>query len=158
MLNLSKFATYSVFAHENLSWAHESSTLSGQAFSVIRLARGGGGLRRPDAKNQGYHEQTEMKLCVSYYNHRSMPDAKFESGSFFYFWRYDVTKISYWRREQVIEFGYLAPENGFNFKKKSYYVQNCPPRFKIDPMSISAIFKQRKIFLFLKFLDVSKRK
>ena len=139
-----------MFAHEILRWAHESSTLSGQVFSVIRLARGGG-LRGLDAKNQGYYEPTEMKLCVSYHNNRSMNDAKFESGCFFYFWRYDVTKISFWRREQVIEFGYLAMKNGFNFKKKSCYVQNRPPRSKIDPMSISAIFKQRKIFLFLKF-------
>ena len=28
-------------------------TLSGPAISVVRLARGGGGLKGPDAKNQG---------------------------------------------------------------------------------------------------------
>ena len=43
----------------------------------------------------------EMKLCISHYSHKSMPDAKCESGSFsiymtsqnFYFWRYDMTKF-----------------------------------------------------------------
>ena len=34
------------------------------------------------AKNQGYHQLIEVKLCMSYYSHKSMPDAKFESGSF----------------------------------------------------------------------------
>ena len=36
-------------------------------------------------------------------------------------WRHN---ISPGRREQVIKFGYLPPENGFNFKKMSCYVQN----------------------------------
>ena len=38
--------------------------LSGPAFSVVHQARGGG-LRGPDAKNQGYHQPIEMKLCLS---------------------------------------------------------------------------------------------
>ena len=42
---------------------------------------GEGGLRDTDAKNQGYHQPIEMKLCISYYNHESIPDAKCESGS-----------------------------------------------------------------------------
>ena len=49
-------------------------------FSVVRQAQGW--LRGPDAKNQGYHQLIEMKLCVRQYSHESMPDAKFESGSF----------------------------------------------------------------------------
>ena len=59
-------------------------TLSGLAFSVVRQAwggGGGGGLRGPDAKHQGYHQPIEMKLCIHQYSHKSMPDAKFESGS-----------------------------------------------------------------------------
>ena len=53
-----------------------------------------------------------------------------------------------------MKFGYLPPENGFNFKKMSFYVQNRSSRPKIDPppMSISAIFKRRKNFSFSKFL------
>ena len=35
-----------------------------------------------DAKNQGYYKLIEIKLCMNHYNHKSMPDAKFESGSF----------------------------------------------------------------------------
>ena len=66
-------------------------------------------------------------------------------------WRH---KIFLKRKEQVIRFDYLPPENGFNFKKTSFYVQNRSSRPKIDPppMSISTIFKQRKIFSFSKFL------
>ena len=35
-------------------------------------------------------------------------------------WRH---KISLGRREQGNKFGYLSPENGFNFLKTSFYVQ-----------------------------------
>ena len=57
-------------------------------------------------------------------------------------------KISLSRRERVIKFGYLDPENGFNFKD----VQNRSSRPKLDPMSISAISKKRKICSFSKCL------
>ena len=43
---------------------------------------GGGGLRGPDVKIQGYHQLIEMKLCMSQYSHESMPGSKFECGSF----------------------------------------------------------------------------
>ena len=58
-----------------------------------------------------------MKLCASHYTYKSTLDAKFESGSSssLEIWRH---KISLGRREQVIKFGYLPPENGFNLKKK----------------------------------------
>ena len=35
----------------------------------------------PYARNQGYHQTIEIQLCVSHYSYKSMPDAKFESGS-----------------------------------------------------------------------------
>ena len=41
-----------------------------------------GGLRGPDAKNHSYHQPIEIKFCLSHYSHKSIPDAKFESGSF----------------------------------------------------------------------------
>ena len=41
-------------------------TLSGVAFSDVRQALGGGGVRDPDAKNQGYHQRIDMKFCTSY--------------------------------------------------------------------------------------------
>ena len=58
----------------------------------------------------------------------------------------------------------LTPENGNflnNLKKISFYVQNRSSRPRVDPcppMSISAISKQRKIFHFVNFWDVSMRK
>ena len=42
---------------------------------------GGGGLRGPDAKNQGYHQPIEIKLCMSYHSPKSIPDAKFKADS-----------------------------------------------------------------------------
>ena len=53
-------------------------TLSGPAFSAVRQARGGGGggLRGPDVKNQCKHQPIEMKLCMSHYIPKSIPDAK----------------------------------------------------------------------------------
>ena len=52
-------------------------------------------------------------------------------------WR---NKISLGRREQGNKFGYLSPENGFNFLKMSFYVQT------------------EKIFSFCKFWDASMKK
>ena len=34
----------------------------------------------PDAKNQGYNQLIKMKLCMSHDSHKSMSEAKFESG------------------------------------------------------------------------------
>ena len=60
--------------------------LSGPAFLVVRQAgEGGGGLRGLNTKNQGKDQLTEMEFCMSHYIYKSMPDAKFESGSFFSF-------------------------------------------------------------------------
>ena len=95
-----------------------------------------------------------MKLCISHYVHKSIPDAKFEADSPFSFG--NMMSQNFPRKKGTShKFGYLAPENenGFNFKKMSFYVQNRSSRPKIDlPMSISAIFKQRKLFSFSKFL------
>ena len=71
-------------------------------------------------------------------------------------WRH---KISLGRREQVMKFGYLPPENGFNFKKMSFYVQNRSSRPKIDPPCRFQQFSSiGKIFHFQNFWDVSMRK
>ena len=60
-------------------------------------------------------------------------------------WRH---KISLRRREQVIKFGYLSPENGFNFKKMSFYVQNRSSRPKIDPhVNFSNFQVEEKFFI-----------
>ena len=51
---------------------------------LSRLPGPPGGLdsEAPDAKNQGYYQLIEMKLCLSHYSHKRMSDAKSESGSF----------------------------------------------------------------------------
>ena len=68
-------------------------------------------------------------------------------------------KISFRRREWVIKFGYLSPENGFNVQKMGFYVQNCSSRPKIDPPCQFQQFSSRgKIFHFQNFWDISMRK
>ena len=75
---------------------------------------GGRGLRGPDAKNQGYHKSIEIKLCLSHYIHRSIPDEKFESVSFSIVG--DMKSQNFiLERKQVIEFRYLPQETEFNF-------------------------------------------
>ena len=102
-----------------------------------------------DAKNQNYHQMIEIKFCVSYYSHKSMPDAKFESDSFSTFGDM-MSQISPSGREQVIKLGYLPPENGFNLKKMSFLSRIVLLDPKLTPMLILAISKQRKIFSFSK--------
>ena len=89
---------------------------------------------------------------MGHYVYKSIPDAKFEVDSPFSFG--DMTSQKFPQKKgRVIRFDYLPPENGFNFEKTSFYVQNRSSRPKIDPpMTISTIFKQRKIFSFSKFL------
>ena len=61
-------------------------------------------------------------------------------------WR---NKISLKRRERVIRFGYLPPENWFNFKKMSFYVQNRSSRPKIDPHANFSNFQaEENLFIF----------
>ena len=68
-------------------------------------------------------------------------------------WRH---KIFLKRRERVIWFDYLPPENGFNFKKTSFYVQNRSSRPNIEPPCQFQQFSSRgKFFHFQNFLDVS---
>ena len=83
-----------------------------------------------------------MNLYMSHYSHKSILDAKFKadiSSSF-----RDMTSL----REQVIKFGYLPTENGFIFKKMSFLSRIVLLDPKLTPMSISAIFKQKKLFHF----------
>ena len=68
-------------------------------------------------------------------------------------------KIFLKRRERVIWFDYLPPENGFNLKKTSFYVQNRSSRPKIDPPCQFQQFSSRgKFFSFQNFWDVSMTK
>ena len=67
-----------------------------------------------------------MKHGLSHYGHKSIPDAKLSLVALLVLeiWGH---KISLGRREQVNKFGYLSPENGFNFFKNEFL---CPNREK----------------------------
>ena len=85
---------------------------------------------------------------MSHYDHKGIPNAKVESGSSSSF--ADMMSQNFPQKKGTSQqIGYLPQENGFNFKK---YYFSCPESFfssKTDPMSISAISKQRKIFFIL---------
>ena len=92
-----------------------------------------------------------MKLGMSHYDHKSIPDAKLEfdgSSSFG-----DMTSQNFSQKKGTShQIRLFTPENRFRFKKMGFYFQNHSSRPKIDPpLSISAIFKQRKILSFGKF-------
>ena len=53
------------------------------------------------------------------------------------------------RRERIIRFDYLPPENEFNVKKWFFYVQNRSSRPKIDPhVNFSNFQAEEKFFIF----------
>ena len=86
------------------------------------------------------------------HSYRVIPDAKFEFSIFSIFGDM-IHKLCLSKSgEQVIEFVYLPPGNGFKrLKNEVFYVQERFFQPKIDPLSISAIFKQKK---FLHFQNV----
>ena len=100
-----------------------------------------------------------MKFGMSHYDHKSIPDAKFESDSSSSFGDMTSQKISLGRRERVMKFGYLPPENGFSFKKNEFLYPESFFRPKIDPPCQFQQFSSiGKIFHFQNFWDVSMRK
>ena len=83
-----------------------------------------------------------MKLGKGHYGHRSISNENLSLVALLEIWRH---KIPLGRKEQVIKFGYLPREDGFNFKRSEFLcpesffsTQNWPPP---PPMSISAISK-----------------
>ena len=99
-----------------------------------------------------------MKLCMSHYINKSIPDANFESGSSSTFADM-MSQISLRRREKVIKFGYLPRENGFNFKNITFYVQNHSSRPKIDlHVNFINFQAEENYFYFQNFWDVLMRK
>ena len=95
---------------------------------------------------------------MCHYIYKSIPDAKFEVDSSFSFG--DMTSQNFPQKKgRVIPFDYLPPENGFNFKEASFYVQNRSSRPKIDPPCQFQQFSSRgKFFHFQNFWDVSMMK
>ena len=51
-----------------------------------------------------------------------------------------------------MEFGYLPLENGFNFKKRGFYVQNRSSRPKLTPHVNFSNFQAEENFSFSEFL------
>ena len=91
-----------------------------------------------------------MKLCLSHYIAKIIPDAKFEACSSSSFG--DMTSQNFPQKKGTShQIQLLSPENWFNFFKKwvlrpelFFSIHNWPL------MPISAIFKQRKILSFSK--------
>ena len=125
-------------------------TLSDPAFSVVRQGRGCG-LRGPDAKNEGYHQQIEMKVCTSHYSHKSILDANFECGSSSGFG--DMTSQNF-----SLTKGASYQIRLFTSGKRVFMFRIVLLDPKLTPMSLSAIFKQRKYFHFQNFGGVPMRK
>ena len=91
------------------------------------------------------------------HSYRTIPDAKFEFGIFSIFGDM-MHKLSLSKREQAIKFVYLPPGNGFKLLKKGFHVHGHSFQPKIDPLSISAIYKQKKFLHFQNVLDISTKK
>ena len=49
---------------------------------LFSFSLGPGGAQKSGCQESRCHQPTEMQLCMSHYNHKSMPDAKIEFGSF----------------------------------------------------------------------------
>ena len=79
-----------------------------------------------------------MKLSVIQYFNESMPDTKFESGSFSSFGDM-MSKIFPLKRGQVIKFRYLSTENGFNLEKNEFL---CPDLFFRPKIDLPSQFQQ----------------
>ena len=61
----------------------------------------------------------EMKLCMSHYNHKSIPDATFESGSSSSFG--DMMSQNFLRKKGTShQIRLFILENGFNLKKRDF--------------------------------------
>ena len=119
-------------------------TLSGEAFSVVRLAQWtGGGLTGPDARNQNDHQLIEMKFCVNHYSHKSMSDVKFKSGGFSTFGNMASKNFPQNKGTSPSNSDIYPRKMGLTYKK-------VLPDPKLTPMLISAVFKHGNCLFILK--------
>ena len=95
-----------------------------------------------------------MKLCLRHYTHKSISDAKFESGSTSSFFG-DMKSQNFPRKKGTShQIRLFAPRKGDLTEKIPLFMSRIVlPDPKLTPMSISAISKQGKIFRFVKFWD-----
>ena len=138
---------------------HQILTLSGPAFSVVRQARGGGGggseARMPKIKVNTNWLKLNFAWVIISIKAFLMQKLRLIALLVLEIWRH---KIFPKRREQVIRFDYLPPEteNGFNFKKTSFYVQNRSSRPKIDPHVNFNNFQAEEDFFIFKIFGTSR--
>ena len=88
---------------------------------------------------------------MNHYGNINIPDAKFKSDSSSSFG--DIMSQNFPRKKGTShEIRLFTPENGFNFKTMSFYVQNRSFRPKIDPLCQFKQFSSiGKIFHFQNF-------
>ena len=109
------------------------------------------GLRGPDAKNKVNINRLKQNFAYVIIGIKSLLMQNFRLAALLVL-EIRRHKISLEIREQVIKFGCLPPENGFNLKEKSFYVQNRSSRPKIDPHVNFSNFQKEEIFSFSKCL------
>ena len=132
----------------------EILTLSGPAFSVVRQARRGGSeARMPKIKVNMNWLKLNFTWVITSIKAFLMQNLRLIALLVLEIWRH---KIFLKRRERVIRFNYLPPENGFNFKKTSFYVQNRSSRPKIDPPCQFQQFSSRGQFFIFKIFGTSR--
>ena len=114
------------------------------------MAGGGGGRELSDSDLKNLYNLCSYHFIEIIFD-SIIHTTKNEFGNFFILGGKDVTKLPLSRREQVVQFGYLPPENEFNLKNKiSFYVQNRSFRPKLVlPVNFSN-FQAEKNFFILK--------
>ena len=91
------------------------------------------------------------------HSYRTIPDAKFEFGIFSIFGDMTQNFPSKKGGNKSLNLYIYPLEMGLNFKKWGFYVQGRSFQTKIDPLSISAISKQKKLLHFQNVLDISRK-
>ena len=71
----------------------------------------------------------------------------------FYFWRYDVIKLSLLARERFISSDIHPRKSGLLTRNQLFMAKICFPDPKLYPLQISAILNQKKNFHFSNFHD-----
>ena len=145
------------FFHKNIVFC---LTLSSPAFPVVRQPRGGGGpeSRQPKIKvNINQHQPIEMKLFMSYYSHKSIPDANFEADSSYSFG--DMTSQNFPRNtggKKSSNSAIYPRKTGLTLKKMSFYGQNHSSRPNIAPYVNFSNFKAEENFFIFKIFGTSR--
>ena len=92
---------------------------------------------------------------MGHYIYKSIPDTKFEVDSSFSFG--DMTSQNSPQMKGTSHpIRLFTPENGFNFKETSFYVQNRSSRPKIDPHVNFNNFQAEENFFIFKIFETSR--